>query len=146
MAEKQPASEKGSKSSSTATTKTTATQQPTKKKRGTLQGFFGDYVAEVGGKYYYHRDAATVRRLDKAKLIYYKDEADAKRAGKKPAPELKATTGDLASAEAAFQRGQSYISKHLALTSKERDELYKKAFVALPESMRDYRSYLEKNE
>ena len=127
---------------------TTTTKESQPAKRATLQSFFeGDYVSEIGGKYYYHRDAAAVRRLDRAKLIYYQDEKAAIKAGKKAAPELKATTGDLASAEEAFQKGSEYYQQASgAPASKERDELYKKAFVTLTESMRDYRSYLEKNE
>ena len=66
---------------------------------------------------------------------------DARRAGKKPAPQLAQTTGDLATAKAAYEKGAKLHAQAKAAAVTERSAIYDQAFVALTEAMRDYRAY-----
>jgi hypothetical protein len=123
------------------------TAKSSNKSTSTSASVQGAFVAELGSKYYYPRDAAVAKRLDPAKTISYKNESAARRAGKKPAPKLAKTTGDLSAARAAYEKGaELYGQASGATASKARDQLCKDAFVALTEAMRDYRGYLAKNE
>ncbi len=86
-----------------------ATTKPKKKKstkRTAQKTITGPYCAELNSKFYYPSDASAVRHAKN--LIYYKNEREAKRAGKKPAPK---NTGDVQLSSATEQQADEYLKK-----------------------------------
>ena len=82
------------------------------------------------------------------RLIYYPDEAAAKRAGKLPSPQTDdagmASDGTEASADAIFAKGKETYAEAIAKgNTPERDHMYEQAFVILSKAMQVYSALCE---
>ncbi len=109
----------------------------------------GPFCSELDNAYYFASDSADAEKADAKRLIYYPDEATAKRAGKKLKPVSK--EDDLpserteAAADAIFAKGKDVYAQAIAKgNTPERDELYGRAFTILSRSMQIYSELCEK--
>ena len=110
----------------------------------------GAFASELNNKYFYPADHRALANVPSQRLIYYSDEASAKRAGKSPPPtEIAVPQGaaSIAGADSAFGEGEKVYADAIAAgnTSK-RDELYSVAFQKLTVAMNLYGELVEKNE
>ena len=105
------------------------------------------FCAELNGRYYYASDAPEVARTPANRLIYYRSEAEAKKAGKQPAPQqVAAVSVDRGSADSLFARGNEIYTRAVNLpASAERNKLYDEAFQVLTQAMQVYSQLVEKN-
>jgi hypothetical protein len=110
----------------------------------------GAFAAELNGKFYFPSGHRALANVAKQRLIYYADEASAKKAGKVAAPsEPVAAMGEAteANADAIFKVGEGIYADAIAAgNSTKRDDLYEKAFVKLSDAMNIYGSLVEKDE
>jgi hypothetical protein len=109
----------------------------------------GPFCSELDNAYYFASDSPEVEKANAKRLIYYPDEATAKRAGKKPKPASQ--DADLpgerteAAADAIFAKGKEVYAQAIAKgNTPERDELYGRAFTILSRSMQIYSELCDK--
>lgn len=119
---------------------------PTRPATAPAQTTSGAFCAELGAKHYYPKGHKAVADIDAQRLIYYTDEAAAKRAGKLPPPtEGAAVAPTLANAERLYLEGKSLCSKAMSKgNSPERDQLYGDAFPKLNQATQIYAVLVEK--
>ena len=90
------------------------------------------FVSELGSKHYFPADDPRVSSINKQRLIEYSSEKEAKRAGKRPAPQRKKASTGPATIEAAresFNKGQQYyVAAIESGNTTGRDKLYEDAF------------------
>lgn len=105
------------------------------------------FCAELNGRYYYTSDAPEVARTPANRLIYYRTEAEAKKAGKQAAPQQAAAVSvDRDSADRLFARGKEVYTRAVNLpASAERNQAYDEAFQVLTQAMQVYSQLVEKN-
>lgn len=107
----------------------------------------GYFCAELGSTHYFPAGHKAVASVDSQRLIYYPDEAAAKRAGKlAPPTESAAVAPTLENAERLYQEGRQMcvlaVSKG---NSPERDKLYGDAFPKLNQATQIFSVLVEKN-
>ncbi len=115
--------------------------EPAKKK--------GPFCSELDSKYYYPSDHRAVANVNPQRLIYYPDEASAKRANKMPSPsadeDVPASDGSESGADAVFAKGKDIYAQAISKgNTPERDQMYEKAFVVLSKAMQQYSALCEK--
>ncbi len=110
----------------------------------------GAFASELNNRYFYPSDHRALANVPRQRLIYYADEAAAKRAGKLPSPDdTPALQGEAneSAAEAIFAKGERTYSEAIAAgNSSRRDQLYGEAFKTLTEAMNIYGELVEKDE
>ena len=122
-------------------------KRPVKSKTGKQET--AAFCAERGGKYYYASDSREAKRLNPRKIVYYKTEKDAQRAGKKkPNAQKEAPVAQtMESANELMAKGEELYYKAVDMTvSDERDKLYGDAFDFFTKAMLIYRSFFEKDQ
>ncbi len=102
----------------------------------------GPFCSELDSPFYQVSDDVGVASVPAARLIFYKDEASAKKAGKRlrepAAPDLP-TGEDEAAADAIFAKGKAtYAAAIDAGNTPKRDELYEQSFQILSKAMTIY--------
>lgn len=110
----------------------------------------GAFASELNNRYFYPADHRALANVPRQRLIYYADEAAAKRAGKLAPPEDSpavkggATEG---AADEIFAKGEKTYSEAIAAgNSSRRDQLYGEAFKTLTDAMNLYGELVEKDE
>ncbi|MCX7902666.1 MAG: thermonuclease family protein [Burkholderiaceae bacterium] len=106
----------------------------------------GPFCAEADGKYYYPSDAPEVARLNSKRLVYYANEAAARKAGKTAwqATLSQAAGGTLEDARAALARGKELMQQAVGKPpTPERDALYERAYLELSGAMQIYQRLVE---
>jgi hypothetical protein len=108
----------------------------------------GPLCSELNSKYFYPSDDRAVANINPQRLIFYPDEATAKRAGKLPSPQSQTATpqsdGSEASADAIFAQGKEIYAQAIAKgNTPERDQMYSQAFVVLSKAMQVYSALCE---
>jgi hypothetical protein len=108
----------------------------------------GPFCSELNSKYYFPSDNRAVANVNPQRLIYYPDEAAAKRAGKLPSPQTQqeglTSDGSEASADAIFAKGKDIYAQAIAKgNTPERDQMYEQAFVVLSKAMQVYSALCE---
>jgi hypothetical protein len=108
----------------------------------------GPFAAEIGSKYYFPSDSSEVANINPQRLIYYSDEAAAKRAGKIPRAETQQeqfpSDGSEATGDLIFARGKEVYAEAIAKgNTPERDQMYEQAFVILSKAMQVYSALCE---
>lgn len=98
----------------------------------------GPFCAEVDGRLFYPSDAPEAATLNPKRLVYYANEAAARKAGKQPwqaaAPGSAGTT--IADARAAVSRGRALLTQAVDMpATAERDDRYQRAFLELTAGM-----------
>ncbi len=110
----------------------------------------GAFASELNNKYFYPADHRALANVPSQRLIYYNDEASAKRAGKLSPPEevsVPQGAASIAGADSAFGEGEKVYADAIAAgNSSKRDELYSVAFKKLTVAMNLYGELVEKNE
>lgn len=110
----------------------------------------GAFASELNGRYYYPKGHRALANVNPQRLIYYTDEAAAKKAGKTPAPIESADKMDApteANADRIFAEGEKIYADAIAAgNSTKRDDLYGQAFVKLSDAMNIYGSLVEADE
>lgn len=110
----------------------------------------GAFASELNGRYYYPKGHRALANVNPQRLIYYTDEAAAKKAGKTPAPietadKMGAPTE--ANADKIFAEGEKIYAEAIAAgNSTKRDDLYGQAFAKLSDAMNIYGSLVEADE
>lgn len=107
----------------------------------------GPFCAEITGAQFYASDDPRVARLNQGKLIYYKSEADARRAGKRPAPaEAQVGSGGADDADRLLAEAKEVYSQAIAAgNTGKRDELYGEAFGKFTAALQIYSPLVEAN-
>lgn len=110
----------------------------------------GAFASELNNAFYYPAGHRAVANVNPQRLIYYPDEAAAKKAGKK-APPAESSASSLepseANADKLFNQGKEIYSQAIAAgNSDKRDDLYGEAFVKLSDAMNIYGPLVEKDE
>ncbi|MBA2480344.1 MAG: hypothetical protein H0V44_06760, partial [Planctomycetes bacterium] len=107
----------------------------------------GPFCSELDSAHYHPTGSEGVANVNPQRLVFYPDEAAAKRAGKKPspaAPDLP-SDGSEASADAIFAQGKEVYAQAIASgNTPNRDTMYEKAFVILSKAMQIYSPLVEK--
>jgi len=110
----------------------------------------GDFASELNNKYFYPAGHRALANVNPQRLIWYKDEAAAKKAGKQPAPlgdTAAPMAATLANADSIFAQGRDIYQQAIAAgNSDARDTLYGQAFVKLSDAMNIYGALVEKDE
>lgn len=110
----------------------------------------GAFASELNNRYFYPSDHRALANVPRQRLIYYADEAAAKRAGKLPSPDdTPALQGEAneSAADDIFAKGEKTYSEAIAAgNSSHRDQLYGEAFKTLTEAMNIYGELVEKDE
>lgn len=111
----------------------------------------GDWAAELSGRYYYRADDRALAGVNAQRLIYYKDEAAAKKAGKQPAPAAPSVApagpATLAAADSVYAVGEDLYRTAISKGNTDaRDQFYEQAFAKLSEAVQLYGSLVEKDE
>ena len=110
----------------------------------------GDFASELNSKYFYTAGHRALGNVNPQRLIWYKDEAAAKKAGKQAAPLEEAPAaggGTETNADSVFSVGRELYQQAIAAgNSDARDQLYEKAFVKLSDAMNIYGALVEKDE
>lgn len=106
------------------------------------------FCAELRGRYFYPVGHPAVTDVPAARLISYANAAEARRAGKRRAPEPIAAANDgaasVAVADAAFERGRTVYTKAVNLPpTDERNELYDRAFRELSRAVDLYNRLMQ---
>ena len=107
------------------------------------------FCAELSGKYYYASNSREARRLNPRKIVYYKTEREAQRAGKKKPSKAKAepTEQTMAAADKLMAQGEELYYKAVDMpVSDKRDQLYGDAFDYFTKAMLIYRDFFEKDQ
>ena len=107
------------------------------------------FGAELSGKYYYASNSREARRLNPRKIVYYKTEREAQRAGKKKPSKAKAepTEQTMAAADKLMAQGEELYYKAVDMpVSDKRDQLYGDAFDYFTKAMLIYRDFFEKDQ
>jgi hypothetical protein len=109
----------------------------------------GPFCSELDSKFYYHTGDAAVANVHAQRLIFYADEAAAKRAGKSanPAPAASAAPGDgsESAGDKIFAQGKDlYAQAQAKGNTSDRDVLYEKAYTILSQAMNIYGALVEK--
>lgn len=110
----------------------------------------GAFASELNNRYFYPSDHRALTNVPRQRLIYYADEAAAKRAGKLPPPtDSPAMQGEAneGAADAIFATGEKTYSEAIAAgNSSRRDQLYGEAFKTLTDAMNMYGELVEKDD
>ena len=110
----------------------------------------GEFASELNNKYFYPAGHRALGNINPQRLIWYRDEAAAKKAGKQLAPLERASAagdGTEANADSVFAEGRDLYQQAIAAgNSDARDQLYEKAFVKLSDAMNIYGALVEKDE
>jgi hypothetical protein len=110
----------------------------------------GAFASELNNRFYYPKGHRALANVNAQRLIYYGDEAAAKKAGKVPAPLEEASKMGApteANADKIFAEGEKiYASAIAAGNTTKRDDLYQEAFVKLSDAMNVYGALVEKDE
>jgi len=110
----------------------------------------GEFASELNNRYFYPAGHRALGNVNPQRLIWYKDEAAAKKAGKQPAPLEDAVApggGTEANADSVFAQGRDLYQQAIAAGNTDaRDHLYEKAFVKLSDAMNIYGALVEKDE
>jgi len=107
----------------------------------------GAFVAELNGRYYYLADDPRVSSINPRRLIQYRTETAAKRAGKQPAPEqVSVADAGIEEATQLLADGERIYSEAIAAgNTSRRDDLYGEAFVKLTQAMQVWSRLAEQN-
>jgi hypothetical protein len=107
----------------------------------------GPFCSELDSAYYHPSDSRQIANVNPQRLIYYPDEAAAKRAGKTPPArqtEDLSSDGSEKSADGIFARGKEIYAQAISLgNTPERDAGYEKAYGVLTKAMQLYSALLE---
>jgi endonuclease YncB( thermonuclease family) len=106
-----------------------------------------EVVSELGTAYFYPPGHRAVASVNPQRLIRYRDEASARKAGKQPAPEEVAlpSGSDRKAADATFEAGRAIMAKAMDMgASPERDRLYAQAFPVLARAVELYNQLAER--
>lgn len=109
----------------------------------------GPFCSELDTPFYFASDSADAARLNPQRVIYYPDEATAKRAGKKAKTRVEqaaiTSDGSEVAADMIFAKGQDAYNTALGKgNSPERDKHYEEAYQYLTKAMQDYTALVEK--
>lgn len=106
------------------------------------------FVAELNSDTYYPIDAPEVASINPRRRIEYATEAEARRAGKRPAVRASAARGGgLDAAAEAVERGRTLLGQAMeAGNTPRRDQLYQEALADLSAAVQIYAEHLEQNE
>jgi endonuclease YncB( thermonuclease family) len=108
----------------------------------------GPFCSEINSQYFYPSDDRAVANVNPQRLIYYPDEATAKRAGKQPSPQSQVadiqSDGSEDSADKIFAQGKEIYAEAIAKgNTPERDQMYAQAYVVLSKAMQVYSALCE---
>jgi hypothetical protein len=123
---------------------TTTTAAAAKPRAGAAAS--GPFCSELDNQYYYPTGAKEIAGVHPQRVIYYPDEATAKKAGKKPKQAAAAlpTTQDEPTADALFEQAKGIVAKSSgAPPSDARDQGYEQAYALLTRSMQIYSALAE---
>ncbi|MBA3710718.1 MAG: thermonuclease family protein [Planctomycetes bacterium] len=107
----------------------------------------GPFCSELDNTYYFATGSPAVASVNPQRLVFYADEAAAKRAGKQPSPAVVdiPSDGTEGSADKIFADGKDIYAQAIAAgNTSNRDVLYEKAFVVLSKAMQVYSPLVEK--
>lgn len=129
---------------------TTASAAPQAPAAGAKPATKGAFASELNNKYYYPAGHRALANVNAQRLIYYADEAAAKKAGK-IAPPAESASASLepteANADKIYEEGKEIYAQAIAAgNSDKRDVLYEQAFVKLSDAMNIYGALVEKDE
>ncbi len=107
----------------------------------------GAFASELDSRYYYPANHRAIASVNAQRLIWYRDEDTARKAGKQtPPPEASELKFDHspAGAESAFAKGKELYAQAIAMgNTSERDTMYGQANVYLTKSVQIYSGLLE---